>query len=96
MPINPDYTIHGDKCHYGWDRSIEPVLKVDPGSVVEIEAVDAGGGQITADSTAEDVNNIDMGRVNPVTGPVYIAGAEPGDALNMVFTISRTAAFDDP
>ena len=83
MQIKPDYTIHGNKCHYRWDRSIEPVLKVDPGSVVEIEAVDAGGGQITVDSTAEDVNNIDMGRVNPVTGPVYIAGAEPGDALKV-------------
>ena len=59
MPINPDYTIHGNKCHYRWDRSIEPVLKVDPGSVVEIEAVDAGGGQITADSTPEDVNKIE-------------------------------------
>ncbi|MEJ2169088.1 MAG: acetamidase/formamidase family protein [Desulfobacterales bacterium] len=83
MPIKPDYTIHGDKCHYGWDRSIEPALKVTPGSVVEIEAVDAGGGQITAGSTLEDVNNIDMGKVNPVTGPVYVEDAEPGDALKV-------------
>jgi len=83
MPIKPDYTIHGDKCHYGWDRSIEPVLKVMPGSVVEIEAVDAGGGQITAGSTLEDVKNINFERVNPVTGPVYVDGAEPGDALKV-------------
>jgi acetamidase/formamidase len=83
MPIKPDYTIHGDNCHYGWDRSIEPAVKVAPGSVVEIEAVDAGGGQITANSTPEDVTNIDMERVNPVTGPVYVAGAEPGDALKV-------------
>jgi len=83
MPIKPDYTIHGDKCHYGWDRSIEPALKVTPGSVIEIEAVDAGGGQITAGSTLEDVKNIDFERVNPVTGPVYVDGAEPGDALKV-------------
>ena len=83
MPIKPDYTIHGDKCHYGWDRSIAPALKVTPGSVVEIEAVDAGGGQITAESTLEDVKNIDFERVNPVTGPVYVDGAEPGDALKV-------------
>jgi acetamidase/formamidase len=83
MPIKPDYTIHGDKCHYGWDRSIEPALKVTPGSVVEIEAVDAGGGQITAESTLEDVKNIDFERVNPVTGPVYVDGTGPGDALKV-------------
>lgn len=83
MQIKPDYTIHGDKCHFGWNRSIEPVVKVDPGSVLEIEAVDAGGGQITADSTLEDVKNLDFGKVNPVTGPVYVKGAEPGDALKV-------------
>ena len=83
MPIKPDYTIHGDKCHYGWNRSIEPVVKVSPGSILEIEAVDAGGGQITSDSTLEDVKNIDFDRVNPVTGPVYVDGVEPGDALKV-------------
>jgi acetamidase/formamidase len=83
MQIKPDYTIHGDKRHFGWNRSIEPVVKVNPGSVLEIEAVDAGGGQITVDSTLEDVKNIDFGKVNPVTGPVYVNGAEPGDALKV-------------
>ena len=83
MPIKPDYTIHGDKCHYGWNRSIEPVVKVSPGSILEIEAVDAGGGQITRDSTLEDVKNIDFEKVNPVTGPVYVDGAKPGDALRV-------------
>ncbi|MBW2428898.1 MAG: acetamidase/formamidase family protein [Deltaproteobacteria bacterium] len=93
MPIKPDYTIDGDKCHYGWDRSIEPVVRVDPGSVLEIEAVDAGGGQITADSTLEDVKNIDFGKVNPVTGPVYVAGAEPGDALKVTIVSLRASGW---
>jgi acetamidase/formamidase len=83
MQLKPDYTIHGDKRHFGWNRSIEPVVKVNPGSVLEIEAVDAGGGQITVDSTLEDVKNIDFDKVNPVTGPVYVNGAEPGDALKV-------------
>jgi acetamidase/formamidase len=83
MQIKPDYTIHGDKCHFGWNRSIEPVATVNPGSILEMEAVDAGGGQITVDSTLEDVKNIDFARVNPVTGPVYVKGAEPGDALKV-------------
>ena len=83
MPIKPDYTIHGDKCHFGWNRSIEPAVKVAPGSILEIEAVDAGGGQITSDSTLEDVKNLDFEKVKPVTGPVYVDGAEPGDALKV-------------
>ncbi len=93
MPIKPDYTIHGDKCHYGWDRSIEPVIKVDPGSVVEIEAVDAGGGQITTASTLEDVKNIDFDKVNPVTGPVYVEGAEPGDALKVTIMALKSSGW---
>jgi acetamidase/formamidase len=93
MPIKPDYTIHGDKCHYGWDRSIAPVLKVTPGSVVEIEAVDAGGGQISADSTLEDVKNIDFERVNPVTGPVFVDGAEPGDALKVTIMSLKSSGW---
>jgi acetamidase/formamidase len=31
----------------------------------------------------EDVKNIDFEKVNPVTGPVYVDGAEPGDALKV-------------
>ena len=59
------------------------MVNVVPGSILEIEAVDAGGGQITSDSTLEDVKNIDFEKVNPVTGPVYVDGAEPGDALKV-------------
>jgi acetamidase/formamidase len=61
--------------------------------VLEIEAVDAGGGQITADSTLEDVKNIDFGKVNPVTGPVYVAGAEPGDALKVTIVSLRASGW---
>jgi acetamidase/formamidase len=47
---------------------------------VSFEVVDASGGQITRGSTVADVAALDFGRVNPVTGPVYLEGAEPGDA----------------
>jgi acetamidase/formamidase len=83
MQQEPDYRILADQCHYGWNRSIPPVVTVSPGSVVEIETVDASGGQISADSTLEDVKNLDFEKVNPVTGPVYIEGAEPGDVLKV-------------
>lgn len=67
--------------HHVWDNTIEPVARVAPGAEVVVETVDAGGGQLTPRSTAPDVAAIDFGRVNPVTGPVAIEGARPGDAL---------------
>ena len=35
--------IGGSSYHFGWDNSLDPVLTVAPGEVVEIEAMDAGG-----------------------------------------------------
>jgi acetamidase/formamidase len=72
-----------EQIHYGWDNSIEPALTVRPGDTIELETVDASGGQLTKDSTAADVARVDFARVNPVTGPVFVDGAEPGDALKV-------------
>jgi acetamidase/formamidase len=78
-------TIHEAQHHFGWDRSIPPVATVAPGTVLEFECPDASGGQLSAQSTVADVARIDFARVNPVTGPVFIDGAEPGDALKVTF-----------
>ncbi len=74
-------TIHQEHHHFGWDNSLPPVARVFPGEVVTFEVVDASGGQLAPGSTAEDVARLDFARVNPVTGPVFVEGAEPGDAL---------------
>ncbi|HEX7005313.1 MAG TPA: acetamidase/formamidase family protein [Trueperaceae bacterium] len=76
-------TIHDRHHHFGWDNSIEPVIRVEAGAELEVGTVDASGGQLTADSTTEDVARLDFERVNPVTGPVYVDGAQPGDALEV-------------
>src|SRR4030095_1282335 len=31
----------------------------------------------------EDIGTVDFSRVNPIAGPVYVEGAEPGDALKV-------------
>src|SRR5690606_25431736 len=74
-------TIHHAHHHFGWDNALEPVLRVGPGEVLELETVDSSGGQLTEGATAADVARLDFGKVNPVTGPVFVDGAEPGDAL---------------
>ena len=83
MHSNCDHTIHGRHHHFGWDRSIPPVLRVAPGETIEFECIDASGGQLSLDSTLADVAQLDFGKVNPVTGPVYVDGAQPGDALKV-------------
>ncbi len=77
------HTIHGQHHHYGWDNSNPPVLTVAPGDSVEFEVVDASGGQLDASSGVAEVVALDFGKINPVTGPVYVDGAEPGDALKV-------------
>ncbi|MCA9838299.1 MAG: acetamidase/formamidase family protein [Trueperaceae bacterium] len=77
------YTIHKHHSHYGWDNNFEPVQSIKPGETVSFETIDASGAQLNSKSTIEDVVNLDFGKVNPVTGPVFIEGAEPGDALKV-------------
>ena len=78
-----DHTIHKTHHHFGWDNANRPVIKIEPGQSVEFEIVDASGEQLSAGSTVEAVAALDFERLNPVTGPVYIDGAEPGDALKV-------------
>jgi acetamidase/formamidase len=82
MCNNCDYTIHGSH-HFGWDHSIPPAQTVAPGSTIHFECLDSGGGQFKPDSTVADVASLDFSKVNPVTGPVFVDGAEPGDALKI-------------
>jgi acetamidase/formamidase len=83
MPSNAAHTIHAHHHHYGWDNGNTAVLTIAPGESVEFEIVDASGGQLSANSTVADVAQLDFSKVNPVTGPVSVDGAEPGDALKV-------------
>jgi acetamidase/formamidase len=67
--------------HNAWDRDIAPVATLKPGDEITIGTLDAGGGQLTATSTALDIPGLDFDKINPVTGPFRIEGAVPGDAL---------------
>jgi formamidase len=85
VSLTCQHTIHQQHHHFGWDRSIEPVLSVQPGQTVEIETTDSSGGQLNARSELPDLIDLSFDRVNPVTGPIYIEGAEPGDAVVVTF-----------
>jgi acetamidase/formamidase len=77
------HTLHAHQSHHGWDKSQPPVLTVAPGDTVSFEVMDASGGRIRADTTLATMAPSDPARINPVTGPVFVAGAAPGDALKV-------------
>lgn len=84
---HPYMTIHdfNEHSHIGWNNSLKPIAEVESGQVVTYEITEASGGQFTKNSTVEDVKNIDFSKVNPVAGPVYVKGAQPGDTLEVEF-----------
>ena len=70
----------------------EPALRVAPGTVVEVGTEDCFGGRVrTADDLPSRV--CDLAHLNPVTGPVHVEGAEPGDTL-AVHLVEITPARD--
>jgi acetamidase/formamidase len=70
-----------DAFAYVWDNSIEPALEIESGEAVSLHARDASNGQIRKDSGTEAVTAVDLEHVNPVSGPVFVKGADPGDVL---------------
>jgi amidase len=65
------------------DSSISPVLVVNPDEYVDIETKDCYGGLVTPSSPHPD--NVPRSQLNPVTGPIYVNGSEPGDWLAVTF-----------
>lgn len=78
-----DHTIHAAQHHFGWDNSIEPVQRAEPGQKILFHCKDSSAGQLGPDSTVADVTTLDFSKINPVSGPVWVEGAEPGDALKI-------------
>jgi formamidase len=69
--------------HNRWHPDIKPAVEIEPGRIVEIETRDAFDGQIRATTTAAEVGGCNLNLVHPLTGPVYVKGAEPGDLLEV-------------
>jgi acetamidase/formamidase len=67
--------------HAFWDNSYPARLRIQPGDTVVFETLEASAGQVGPDSQSEVVGNLNFDVIHPLTGPVYVEGAEPGDAL---------------
>lgn len=62
----------------------EPLLRVPAGSIVALSTEDCFGGKVRS---VDDLPSAvcDFPNLNPVTGPIHVEGAEPGDMLAVHF-----------
>jgi len=77
------YTLTKDQTHNKFSRSIAPVLTVTSGAVIEAFTEEASDGQFKFDSPVADLDKLDFEPIHPLTGPVYVEGAQPGDMLKV-------------
>jgi len=69
--------------HACWDNSLEPRLEIRSGDTVVFEALEASAGQITPKSPHAALATMSFDPIHPLTGPVFVKGAEPGDTLEV-------------
>src|SRR5215468_11869259 len=71
--------------HNRWHPDIPPIVEVDEGEEVALETRDGIDGFLNARSTEADFPSVQFGAVHPLTGPVLVKGAKPGDLLECEF-----------
>jgi len=62
----------------------DPLLSIKPGDVVEVSTEDCFGGRVTSPSDVPS-QVVPFTELNPVSGPIEVQGAEPGDMLAVHF-----------
>jgi acetamidase/formamidase len=88
------YRLDASQVHYEWNNAIAPRLTIEPGDTVVFDTRDAADRFYRRASTHDDVLRRGPFRGHPLTGPVRVTGAEPGDALAVdVVAMSPAADF---
>ena len=77
----PTVKISKDQHVWAFKADMQPVVTVDPGTVIEIETWDCFTGQVQSES--DTVEKLDLTRINSATGPIAVKGALPGDSISV-------------
>ncbi len=88
-----EHRLTAEPTHSVWDRSLQPRLNIHPGDEVQVECVDASGGQVKPGMTTTEYLTIDRTRIHALTGPIWIEGAAPGDVLQVEVLATRHAGW---
>lgn len=68
-------------CMNRYHPAIPAVAHARPGQLIVFETRDALDSDLNVDSVGKDLAAVDLNLVHPLTGPVYIEGAQKGDVL---------------
>lgn len=79
--------------HYVWDNSLPPAIEVGSGEIFTVATREASGGQLTPASTATRLRRLDLGGFWPLSGPVAVRGARPGDAVQVEVLETHTGSW---
>ena len=77
--------------HNRWHPDIRALATVLPGDEITIETRDGIDGQLRREAVSADIHGLDLGLGHPLTGPLAIEGAEPGDLLEVELVRFETA-----
>ena len=67
--------------HNRWHPDVPPVASVRPGSTFRLECREWFDGTVHNDDSANDIRDLDLSIVHPLSGPIAVEGAQPGDLL---------------
>ena len=73
--------LDAEQIHQEWNNALPPRLTIDAGDTVVFDTRDAANRFYTRRSTHDDVIGRGPFRGHPLTGPVRVHGARPGDVL---------------
>src|SRR4030095_136361 len=71
--------------HNRFHPDIPPLVTVDQGEEVVLATRDGVDGQLGPGTTEADTAKMEAGAIHPLTGPVFVNGAQPGDVLEVEF-----------
>src|SRR4030095_16879584 len=71
--------------HNRFHPDIPPLVTVDQGEEVVLATRDGVDGQLGPGTTEADTAKMEAGALPPLTGPVFVNGAKPGDVLEIEF-----------
>lgn len=73
---------HTEALHTEWDNQLDPPVEVESGDIVRFECLNDSGDRITPETRAEELPSRSF-IGHHLTGPVAVAGAMPGDVLQV-------------
>ena len=76
-----NHRLDKSQVHHEWNNALPPRLDIAPGDTVSFETRDASDQYYSPSSTHDDVIKRGPFRGHPLTGPVRVRGARPGDVL---------------